>query len=144
MTDETYSGGPLDIPTLELLAQRATTHPIVDEWAFQPDTISPRQLELYLDDAQYPPPVEEARLDIRWFEDEDYTIQYLETRGEDVWQCRWDRHPKPGAPKEHFHPPPDAASDVKSSSLQATHHLGVLFGVLDWVSERISHLHDGT
>lgn len=143
MTGAEYSGGPLDVPTLEVIAQRAGTHPLVDGWAFQPDAMSPRRLELSLDDDQYSPSVDEARLDIRWFEGGDYTVQYLEMRDDDVWQCRWDRHPKPGEPTAHFHPPPDAASDVEPSTLQATHHLGVLFGVLDRITERIGQLHDG-
>lgn len=143
MTGEEYSGGPLDVPTLEVIAQRAGTHPLVDGWAFQPDAMSPRRLELSLDEDQYSSSVDEARLDIRWFEGGDYTVHYLETRDDDVWQCRWDRHPKPGEPTAHFHPPPDAASDVEPSTLQATHHLGVLFGVLDWITERIEQLHDG-
>ena len=143
MTGEEYSGGPVDVPTLEVIAQRAGTHPLVDGWAFQPDAMSPRRLELYLDEDQYSSSVDEARLDIRWFEGGDYTVHYLETRDDDVWQCRWDRHPEPGEPKAHFHPPPDAASDVEPSTLQATHHLGVLFGVLDWITERIEQLHDG-
>ena len=142
MTGEEYSGGPLDVPTLEVLARRAVTHSLVDGWAFQPDSMSPRRLELYLDGNQYPSAITEARLDVRWFEGGDYTVQYLEIRDADVWQCRWDRHPKPGAPKAHFHPPPDAASDVEPSTLQATHYLGVLFGVLDWITERIEQLHD--
>ena len=96
MTGEEYSGGPLDVPTLEVIAQRAGTHPLVDGWAFQPDAMSPRRLELSLDEDQYSSSVEEVRLDIRWFEGGNYTVQYLETRDDDVWQCRWDRHPKPG------------------------------------------------
>jgi len=143
VTSEEYSSGPLDVPTLEILAQRAVTHSLVDGWAFQPDSMSPRRLELYLDENQYPSPITEPRLDVRWFEGGDYTVHYLEARDVDVWECRWDRHPKPGAPKAHFHPPPDAASNVEPSSLQATHHLGVLFGVLDWIAERIEQLHDG-
>ena len=143
MTGEEYSGGPVDVPTLEVIAQRAGTHPLVDGWAFQPDAMSPRRLELYLDEDQYSSSVDEARLDIRWFEGGDYTVHYLETRDDDVWQCRWDRHPEPGEPKAHFHPPPDAASDIEPSTLQATHHLGVLFGVLDWITERIEQLQDG-
>ena len=143
MTGEEYSGGPVDVPTLEVIAQRAGTHPLVDGWAFQPDAMSPRRLELYLDEDQYSSSVDEARLDIRWFGGGDYTVHYLETRDDDVWQCRWDRHPEPGEPKAHFHPPPDAASDIEPSTLQATHHLGVLFGVLDWITERIEQLHDG-
>jgi hypothetical protein len=143
VTGEEYSGGSLDVPTLKVIAQRGGTHPIIDGWAFQPDAISPRRLELSLDEEQHSSPVDEARLDIRWFEGGDYTVHYLETRDDDVWQCRWDRHPEPGEPKAHFHPPPDAASDVEPSTLQATHHLGVLFGVLDWITERIEQLHDG-
>lgn len=140
MSGEDYSGGPLDVPTLEVLAQRASFHPLVEEWALQPDAVSPRRLELLLDDDQYPPSIDAVRFDIRWFDGGDYTIHYLETRGDAVWQCRWDRHPKPGAPTAHFHPPPDASS-VEPSTLHATHHLDVLFGVLDWVTERVERLH---
>jgi hypothetical protein len=142
VTGEEYSGGPLDVPTLEVIAQRAVTHPLVDGWAFQPDAMSPRRLEFHLDDDQYPPSVVEARLDIRWFDGGDYTVQYLETGGDYVWQCRWDRHPKPGTPTAHFHPPPDAVG-VEPSVLVQTQHLGVLFGVLDWITERIEQLHEG-
>lgn len=143
MTGEEFSGGSLDVPTLEVIAQRTTTHPIVDGWAFQPDTMSPRRLELYLDEEQYSQSVDEVRLDIRWFEGGDYTVHYLELRDDEVWHCRWDRHPKPGEPMTHFHPPPGAASDVETSTLQATHHLGVVFDVLDWITERIEQVHHG-
>lgn len=143
MTGDEYSSGPLDVPTLEIMAQRAVTHPLVDGWVFQPDAVAPRRLELHLDEDQYPRSIVEARLDMRWFEGGDYTVHYIETReGDDIWQCRWDRHHKPGAPRAHFHPPPDAASDVDGSTLQVTHHLGVLFGILDWITERIEQFHD--
>lgn len=136
-----YAGEPLDVATLEIIAQRAGTHPLVDRWEFQPDAMSPRRLELHLDGDQYPPPVVTPRLDIRWYDGGDYTVHYIEKRGDDDWQCRWDRHPKPGAPKAHFHPPP-TATEVEPSDLQSTHHLGVLFGVLDWIAERIEQLYD--
>lgn len=141
MSDETPSGGPLDIATLELCADRATTHPLVEGWAFHPDSMTPRRLELTLDARQYPQAVEAVRLDVRWFTDGTYTVQYLETRGDDVWQCRWDRHPKPNAPMAHFHPPPDAGSAIESSEFETTHPLSVLFGVLDWIAERVARLH---
>lgn len=143
---EDWSGGPLDVATLEVLARRGDTHPLVEGWAFQPDAVSPRRLELTLDDDQYPPVVETARLDVRWFEGGGYAIHYLESRDDEVWQCRWDRHPEPGEPDEHVHPPPDATSVVGPSDFQRTartHHLAVLFGVLDWVTERVKRLHEG-
>ena len=31
--------GPLDVPTLEVLAQRATTYPLVTTWEFRPDSL---------------------------------------------------------------------------------------------------------
>lgn len=48
MTGEEYSGGPPDVPTIKVMAQRAVTPPLVDGWAFQPDAMSPRRLELSL------------------------------------------------------------------------------------------------
>lgn len=135
------AGGPLDVATLRVLGERAATHPLVDGWAFRPDAVSPRLLEVRLDDGQYPVAVTAARLDVRWFEGGDYTVHYVEFRGDEVWQCRWDRHPKPGAPAAHFHPPPDASGDAEESCVAATHHLGVLFEVLEWLESHLETLH---
>lgn len=142
MSGEPDSDGPLDVATLDVLAQRAISHPLVEGRAFQPDAMSPRRLEVHLDDEQYPATVTAARLDIRWYDGGDYAFHYLETREDARWQCRWDRHPKPGESTGHFHPPPDADSTVEPSPLQATHHLGVLFDVLDWITDRVERLHD--
>lgn len=141
MTDD-ESGGPLDVATLGVLARRATTHPVVEGWTFQPDGLSSRYLEIRLDADQYPTGVETARLDVRWFEGGEYTVHYLESRREDRWQCRWDRHPKPGGPEAHFHPPPDASAGVEDTGLEGSHHLDVLFAVLDRVQARIESLHE--
>jgi hypothetical protein len=134
-------GGPLDVPALAMMARRAASHPLLTGWAFRPDSVSPRRLELRLDDDQYPGAVDAARLDVRWYEGGDYTFHYVESRSADRWQCRWDRHPKPDAPAAHFHPPPDASSAVEPSDLDDSHPLAALFDVLDWVSERLSTLH---
>lgn len=133
--------GPLDIPTLTALAQRATSHSLISGWQFRPDSISPRVLELQVDSKQYPSTVHDVRVDVRWFEGGDYSIHYLELSTDRTWQCRWDRHPKPNAPKEHFHPPPTAENTVGSSPLDADHHLGILFAVLDWIDERVREHH---
>lgn len=142
MTDDERRSGPLDVATLDVLARRADSHPLVGGSVLRPDSLSPRRLEVPLDDDRYPDPVTEARLDVRWYEGGDYTVQYLESRAEDVWQCRWDRHPKPDAPREHFHPPPDASADVVAAGLEEAHHLGVLFAVLEWVESRVSDLYE--
>lgn len=131
--------GHLDIPTLRTLARRAESHPLVDSWTFDPSSVSPRLLRLRLAPNAYPSAVTAARIDIRWFSTGDYSFHYLETRAADSYQCRWDCHPKPTAPRAHFHPPPDAG-DAEPSSL-APHHLDALFTVLDWVSDRVEGLY---
>lgn len=148
MTDDETAGesryeqasGALDVATLSLLARRAETHPLVARWAFDPDSMSPRLLEIHLDAGQYPRSITAVRLDVRWFEGGDYTFHYLESHERDDWQCRWDRHPKPEAPRAHFHPPPDAAR-VEEAEIDETHHLGVFFAVLEWVESRLESLH---
>lgn len=60
MTGEDVSGGPLDVATLDVNASRATAHPLVADWTYRPDELSPRRLELRLDADQYPAPVESA------------------------------------------------------------------------------------
>ena len=68
MTGDHHTSGPLDVATLKVLARRAETHPLVSDWAFRPDRISPRRLKLHLDDDQYPEPVDATRVDVRWYE----------------------------------------------------------------------------
>lgn len=140
-SDDSLPSGRLDVPTLKTLAQRAITHSLINEWEFDPSSLSPRMLRLSLDADSYPTNVTNVRIDVRWFTSGDYSFHYLEEYEEttDPYQCRWDRHPKTSAPRMHFHPPPNAGS-AESGSLES-HHLAVLFSVLDWVSERVQHLH---
>jgi hypothetical protein len=139
-SEEQIPVGRLDVPTLQTLAQRAVSHPLVDDWTFDPTSVSPRFLSLHLGASAYPADVTEARIDVRWFVTGDYSFHYLEQREceSDPYQCRWDRHPKTTAPRMHFHPPPNAGS-AEPSSLEP-HHLDVLFTVLDWVSERVERI----
>ncbi|WP_121823414.1 hypothetical protein [Halostella salina] len=133
--------GPLDVPTLETVAGRAGSHPLVERWVFDPSGASPRLLRIELDGNAYPPSVEAARLDVRWFVTDDYSVHYVESQDGGRYECRWDRHPKASAPRTHFHPPPDAG-EATPSPLDP-HHLDVCFTVLDWVAERVEELHDG-
>lgn len=135
-------GGPIDVSTLRVLGRRASGHFLVEDWVFRPDGLSPRSLAIRLDASQYPATVESARLDVRWYEGDQYTVHYVESRDDGTWQCRWDRHPKPDAPMEHFHPPPDADGPITTSELEGTHHLGVLFAVFERIDERLKDLHD--
>jgi hypothetical protein len=131
--------GRLDTAVLQTMGSRAESHPLIESWQFEPDTLSPRRLVLELDTSAYPGGVDDARLDVRWFDSDDYNVHSVETRGDDHYQCRWDRHPKTDAPRTHFHPPPNAGS-AEPSPLDP-HHLEVLFTVLDWVDERLRRLY---
>ncbi|MFW5922239.1 MAG: hypothetical protein ACOCRC_02915 [Halodesulfurarchaeum sp.] len=142
MSEDEFATGPLDIPTLEILGQRAETHPLVERWAFKPDRLSPRRLEIRIDTRHFPAAVESVKLDVRWYEGGNYTFHYRESWTEADWQCRWDRHPKPDGPRCHFHPPPDASGAIEPSEFGQTHPLDVFFSVLDWVRDRIEQLHD--
>ena len=138
--DGTAESGRLDRTTMETLARRSETHSLVTSWALTPDRLSPRSLEITLDPAAYPAYVDAARLEIHWFVTGDYYVHYVETHKETHYQCRWDRHSKTDTPRTHFHPPPDAG-DAEPSPV-GTHHLDVLFEVLDWVTEHLVALHD--
>lgn len=132
--------GVLDVPTLETLGRRAESHPLVADWRLEP-LVSPRRLVVEFDDTSYPARVVEARLDVRWFDTGDCSFHYVETHGDGEWQCRWDRHPKPAAPRAHVHPGPEAGP-AEPSPLSDHDPLAVLFTVLDWTSERVATLFD--
>jgi hypothetical protein len=134
--------GELDVPTLRTIGRRAETHPLVESWQFDPSSAAPRMVQLRIDAESYPIAVDAARLDVRWFTTDDYSFHYVESRGDDQYHCRWDRHPESDAPRTHFHPPPDAGA-AEESPLNA-HFLNVLFTVLDWTSERVERLHEAT
>ncbi|WP_276259440.1 hypothetical protein [Haloglomus litoreum] len=130
--------GPLDVPTLRTLGQRSASHPLVDGWRLEP-AVSPRKLVVDLDPGSYPAGVSAARIDARWFDSGDYSVHYVETRADTEWQCRWDRHAKPSAPRAHVHPPPDAGV-AEPSPLEAHDPLGVWFAILDWIREHVATL----
>lgn len=137
---DSISTGQLDVPTLRTIGRRAASHPLVESWRFSPSSSSPRELEIRIDASAYPADVDSVRLDVHWFTTDDYYFHYAETRGDEQYQCRWDRHPKTDAPRTHFHPPPNAGTATDSPL--GRYHLEVLFTVLDWISERVECLHE--
>jgi hypothetical protein len=57
--------------------------PLVAETKFDPGPHEPQLLQGLLDAGQYPVSVTAAQIDIRWFTTDDFSIHYIETRGED-------------------------------------------------------------
>jgi hypothetical protein len=124
-----------------------------------PESIIPRLREAY-----YPEHVREARLDIRVYLNGDFHVMYIEDllsnvagrtdspakSGEfvrrstsdsnwsgDRWCCRWDRHENPHNTRDHFHPPPKAATETARDESFPADFFDVIAVVLDWVEERL-------
>lgn len=135
--------GPPDRQTLRLLKRRLRDEPIVATTAFEPDSYEPQLLRASFEAARYPPAVETARLDVRWFTTGDFSVHYLETTTDGSrWECRWDRHPNPHDARVHFHQPPDGVA-VVDLSLSSCHPLDVASTVLAAIERRLGRLWDG-
>ena len=135
----TDSPGPPDRQTLRLLERQLASDSLVAETVFEPDPYEPRLLRAVLDSGQYPELVIEARVDIRWFRTDDFSIHYFESRDGDQWECRWDRHPNTHNTRLHFHEPP-TGTDITDIELSSLHPLDVYSRVFDAVEQRIESL----
>jgi hypothetical protein len=86
-----------------------------------------------------PDDVETIRLVVRWYTNDDFAIHYRETRPEGAWEQRWDRHPNPHNDRDHFHPPPYAATLGRNASWPDDYR-DVMQRVLEDVEDRIRPL----
>ncbi|WP_436346562.1 hypothetical protein [Natronorubrum sp. FCH18a] len=135
--DVPSSSGPPDRQTLRLLERRLANDPLVTRTEYRPDNDEPRVFEGHVDAERYPPSIEAARLDVRWFTTGDFTLHFVETAATgDRWECRWDRHPNSHNSRLHFHRPP-SGNDIVDLELPPPHPLDVLSTVLAAVEGRI-------
>jgi len=138
------SAAPVDDAVLEILRQRGATHPLVERVRTERTGATLSTVVLVLDGDRYPDSVGDARLEIQWFVNGDYNVHYVETRGESVWQCRWDRHVNPHTARSHFHPPPDAASEAAVPDRPEDGHPGAMFArTMANVRDRMEGLWEG-
>lgn len=71
------------------------------------------RLVVTIDGDRFPDTVREVRLEIQWYRNDDFNVQYVEEHADGtVWRCRWDRQSTPHRSRERFHPPPDAGEPV--------------------------------
>ncbi|MFC7043455.1 hypothetical protein [Halonotius sp. GCM10025705] len=68
------------------------------------------KLEATLTAAVTPAAIDRRFLDIRWYTNGDFRIHYQEDWPDRMWCQRWDCHPNDHNDRDHFHPPPDAAT----------------------------------
>lgn len=102
--------GPIDRPALIAIRDLFDeTEPLATTTL--DDFLNPNVLEVRYTDGLLD--AEESRIDVQWTTRDDYKYHY--TDSEEV-NFRWGRHPHDGdyvhvPGLEHYHPPPDAASD---------------------------------
>ncbi|MGB9965765.1 hypothetical protein [Halobacterium hubeiense] len=135
--DDGASPAPLDRAVLEHLRSRFAGHRLFESV----DLIEEGKLYLRVELAgDHFPDAASARVEIRWYRNDDFTVHYQEERRESVWKCRWDRHPSSHNARDHFHPPPDASRASAEDAQWPTDHRDVCHLVFDTVEERIETL----
>mgnify|MGYP000447452563 CR=1 FL=1 len=135
-------GSPVDGAVLETIYDRAQTHSLVGTVRAERTDATISRVVIALDLDQYPDHIQDARLEIRWFRNDDYSFHYVETHtADEVWQCRWDRHTNPHATRTHFHPPPAAdSSDAVSDQPAEVHPMGLFTRTFANIRQRIGDL----
>ncbi len=102
--------GPTDTAILDRIAAYLVHSDRFSDIQTRPES-APTAVIADYDLGYVPGGVTRAYLQIRWFETDDFSIQYSEQyQTDNEWECRWDRHPNDHNAREHFHPPPDAST----------------------------------
>ena len=97
--------GPIDAGALrEIRDLFVDLEPLVQAASLD-DPLNPQTLSVELSDGVGA--ASTARIDVRWSLTGNYAAHYTDDRDRSF---RFDCHPKPGAPRRHFHSPPDAPS----------------------------------
>lgn len=109
MTDRAGEFGTIYLPALRRIRDLwFELEPLVVDADYD-DPVDPAELRIELSDGLLE--AEAARLDVQWSERGHYTFHYSDDAG---LNWRFDRHPNDHAPREHFHPPPDATPSEPS------------------------------
>lgn len=100
--------GPVDHDVLDRIGNALEGSERFSDVEYRP-AYAPNSVVADYDTGYFPPSVERAYLQVRWFETNDFNAHYLEQyRNGEAWECRWDRHPNDHNTRDHFHPPPNA------------------------------------
>lgn len=102
--------GPIDHDVLDRIARRLDSSARFSTVDARP-AYAPNSVVADYDLGYLPNAVDRAYLRIRWFETDDFHVHYAEQYDDgSSWECRWDRHPNEHSTRDHFHPPPEAAT----------------------------------
>ncbi|AFK21240.1 hypothetical protein E6P09_17265 (plasmid) [Haloferax mediterranei ATCC 33500] len=112
---ESVSGAPIDFDRLGIIRNRFTTDERFTQVVDQPE-FAPERLVCVYDGRFYPSSVQNARLELVWFENGDFSLHYHEDHDEGTFDHRWDRHPSDHNTRDHIHPGPDAPTHGDDTS----------------------------
>jgi len=141
MVPPTGDGGspaPIDRPILEFLQTRLQATRQVSQ-ATVTDASGHLNLHVGFAPSYYPTAVDEARLTVRWYTNDDFKLHYREQHTDRTWECRWDRHPNPHSTRDHVHPPPTAPTPGEAATWSDDHR-DVVALVLEEIEARITAL----
>ena len=141
MVPPTGDGGspaPIDLPILEFLQTQLEATSQISR-ATVTDASGHLELHVVVAPSYYPTAVDDARLTVRWYTNDDFKIHYREEYADRAWECRWDRHPNTHNTRDHIHPPPTASTPGEDASWPEDYRDVVGF-VLDEVEARIDSL----
>lgn len=128
----------IDRPILEDVRDRLQTASQFDSVAITSSQGQTR-LEAVFDPGSNPPSLDRRFLDIRWYTNDDFRVHYQEEWDDETWQQRWDRHPNAHNARDHYHPPPAAATPGEDRSWPGDYR-DVMAHVLTAVRERHEEL----
>jgi hypothetical protein len=108
-------GAPVDFDRLDVIAERFGGDERFDRIEDRSEFASDRLVRRY-DAGFYPNHVQQARLEIVWFENGDFSLHYHEEHETGSFDHRWDRHPSDHNTRDHVHPGPDAPTPGEDTS----------------------------
>lgn len=139
--DDPSEVGAVDTDVLERIARRLQGSSRFGEVEPRPE-YAPNSVLAEYDMGYFPSSVDRAYLRIRWFETNDFNVHYSEQyHDETLWECRWDRHPNEHNSREHFHPPPEAATPGEDKNYSSDWR-NVLTAVLQELDARVQAFWD--
>jgi hypothetical protein len=112
---KSVSGASVDFDRLAVIEERLATDDRFNRIEAQPE-FAPDRLVCIYNHRYYPRSVPAARLEIVWFENDDFSLHYHETHDDGVFDHRWDRRPSDHNTRDHVHPGPDAPTPGDDAS----------------------------
>jgi hypothetical protein len=114
-SEDDISGAPVDFDRLGVIAERLSPDDRFDRIESKPE-FAPDQVVCVYDSGFYPSSVRTARLEVVWFENDDFSLHYHEEHDDGTFDHRWDRHPSDHNARNHIHSGPDAPTPGTDAS----------------------------